>query len=874
MKKILFLLFITVTAYAQQPTPLMNAYIPGIAATQIIDNRPAQTRRLTYVSLACSGTGTWQAALSYSSSSSGSWTSYGASGIVNQDSTTAIAFGFKLVYPNYIRVLITGTATCNFSGFQNLFPSSSTSGTVTSVTVAGTGSQITATGTCSATDVVTCTFSIPSAFVLPGTINGLTLTTSSGTFTLTNGKTFTVLKTLTFEGTDGVTITFPSTSATVATLGLTNTFTGRQDASGAASTAPNKVGTSLPATCTVGDTFFKSDATISAVLYACTATDTWTQQSGITTGTVTSLTINGTANQISVSGTCTITTTGTCTILLPNSLVLPGTINGLTLTTTTGTFTLTNAKTFTVNNTLTIQATDGTTLVVPDPTGVTTGHCVSFTKSGSTLTLTDDGANCATGTVTTVTISGTANQITATGASCTAGTTVITCTLSIPSAFVLPGTINGLTLTTSTGTITIANGKTVTVSKTLTFDGTDGTTITFPASSATVATLGLTNTFTGRQDASGAASTAPAKVGTAPPGTCVVGDLFFDSNETAGANIYGCTATNTWTLESSGGTGNAAASGTATGCSTNTVVFTATSNTVQTLACTVVATNVTSSTLAGLTAGQTIYLTITQPGGGGSTFAATTGLTGDVAISAGPPAIGIGAAEVCVKEIYALTSTTARLVTMTCSASGTVVQLNSTNTFGASGTLDMSAAGVNAMVLPKNAGSTPSVEGVISEDTTNDNIESFLNGVAVTVPTMLDSALPTDGQCAIFNVASSRQRIGGTTCNLVPLTTGTSITMSGASRFYVCSSTCTITVPVPSQGVQYCVRNGNNVTTVITFAAIGSSAMYENTANTAYGTAGTGTLVSGGAVGDKICIVGLDSTHYQTWSYNGTWTVN
>jgi len=164
------------------------------------------------------------------------------------------------------------------------------------------------------------------------------------------------------------------------------------------------------------------------------------------------------------------------------------------------------------------------------------------------------------GTVTEVTISGTTNQITATG-DCVAETTVIACTLSIPSTLVLPGTVNGLTLTTSTGTLTIANGKTVTVSKTITFDGTDGTTITFPASSATVATLGLTNTFTGRQDASGAASTAPAKVGTSAPGTCVVGDLFFDSDSTAGSNVYGCTATNTWTLQ--GGAAGTTCSGTA-----------------------------------------------------------------------------------------------------------------------------------------------------------------------------------------------------------------------------------------------------------------------------------------------------------------------
>jgi hypothetical protein len=77
-----------------------------------------------------------------------------------------------------------------------------------------------------------------------------------------------------------------------------------------------------------------------------------------------------------------------------------------------------------------------------------------------------------------------------------------------------------------------------------------------------------------------------------------------------------------------------------------------------------------------------------------------------------------------------------------------------------------------------------------------------------------------------------------------------------------------------SQTLQYCVMNDDNVSTVITLSAIGSSARYENTARTAYGTAGTGTFVSGGAVGDMVCIVARDSTHYLTPTYKGTWTAN
>lgn len=193
------------------------------------------------------------------------------------------------------------------------------SGTVTSVVIAGTGNQITATGTCTVTTSGTCTFSLPSGLVLPGTINGITLTTSTGTITLTNGKTFSVLKTLTFDGTDGVTITFPASSATVATLGLTNTFTGRQDASGAASTAPSKVGTTPPATCTLGDQFFDSDATAGSNLFGCTATNTWTVQTGgaggapafsaVTPGTNTGALVIGSSGTLATSGTGSISAT-------------------------------------------------------------------------------------------------------------------------------------------------------------------------------------------------------------------------------------------------------------------------------------------------------------------------------------------------------------------------------------------------------------------------------------------------------------------------------------------------------------------------------------------------------------------------------------
>lgn len=50
-----------------------------------------------------------------------------------------------------------------------------------------------------------------------------------------------------------------------------------QDSSQAAVTKPFQVGTNLPATCTVGQAFFKTDAAAGQNLHLCTAADTWTQ---------------------------------------------------------------------------------------------------------------------------------------------------------------------------------------------------------------------------------------------------------------------------------------------------------------------------------------------------------------------------------------------------------------------------------------------------------------------------------------------------------------------------------------------------------------------------------------------------------------------
>ena len=148
-------------------------------------------------------------------------------------------------------------------------------------------------------------------------------------------------------------------------------------------------------------------------------------------------------------------------------------VNGLTITTSTGTLTITNGKTLSVSNTLTFTGTDSST--------------VAF-GAGGTVVYTSNhlGALAAT---TSAQLAGVLSNESGTGVAVFNDTpTLITPVLGVATAT----SINGLTITSSTGTLTITNGKTLAASNTLTFTGTDSTSFKFPATSNTVVTSSLT----------------------------------------------------------------------------------------------------------------------------------------------------------------------------------------------------------------------------------------------------------------------------------------------------------------------------------------------------------------------------------------------
>jgi len=110
----------------------------------------------------------------------------------------------------------------------------------------------------------------------------------------------------------------------------------------------------------------------------------------------------------------------------------------------------------------------------------------------------------------------------------------------------------------------------------------------------------------------------------------------------------------------------------------------------------------------------------------------------------------------------------------------------------------------------------------------------------------------------------------------VPLTvgSGTGNVFVAPNGYFICTASCTVTPPLPTAGVKFCIQNDVNTTGVITLGALGGSGAYGNQANTAYGTAGTGTLSSGGTATDSLCIEGRDTTKYVITYHVGTWTAS
>jgi len=146
-----------------------------------------------------------------------------------------------------------------------------------------------------------------------------------------------------------------------------------------------------------------------------------------------------------------------------------------------------------------------------------------------------------------------------------------------------------------------------------------------------------------------------------------------------------------------------------------------------------------------------------------------------------------------------------------------------------------------------------------------------------TYPNPTIASIPSGATATTQSCGDSSTKVATTAfvqCPTTILIGSGSLTITIPREYVICTNTCTVTVPVPAAGYEFCIMNDDGVSSVITLAAIGSSARYENTARSAYGTAGTGTFVSAGSIGDKVCLLGRDATHYLTPSFLGSWTAS
>jgi hypothetical protein len=167
-----------------------------------------------------------------------------------------------------------------------------------------------------------------------------------------------------------------------------------------------------------------------------------------------------------------------------------------------------------------------------------------------------------------------------------------------------------------------------------------------------------------------------------------------------------------------------------------------------------------------------------------------------------------------------------------------------------------------------------------------DGVPSFRAMVASDVPTLNQS---TSGTAA--GLSGTPNLPTGTTVNATPsagdnstkvattayvdapskLTSNSgAISVTGNRNYVICTAACQLTLPTPAAGIEICARKDNNTTGAITLVNA-SGVYYEKTDRTAYITVNH-KYVSGGAVTDQMCIVGVDSTHWQVWNSTGTWT--
>lgn len=216
----------------------------------------------------------------------------------------------------------------------------------------------------------------------------ITVPATSATLTIADGKTLTASNSLTMAGTDATTMTFPTTSATIARTDTGQTFTGSNTFSGTTTAIQTTNFTSTSTTITLG-----SNAAASTLGFGTGATTTGvTKAVNIGTGGLTGSTTNvvigsttGTNNTVTIngnSGSTAITLNGNTTVGNSASFQTTGTVS-LSSTTTTVAISIGSGAT-TTGNTATTNIGAGATA----SGGAKVVHIGDAGLAGSTTTIT------------------------------------------------------------------------------------------------------------------------------------------------------------------------------------------------------------------------------------------------------------------------------------------------------------------------------------------------------------------------------------------------------------------------------------------------------------------------------------------------------
>jgi hypothetical protein len=366
-------------------------------------------------------------------------------------------------------------------------------------------------------------------------------------------------------------------------------------------------------------------------------------------------------------------------------------------------------------------------------------------------------------------------------------------------------------------------------------------------------------------DFTNSGSTAPAKAGTSPsrPTACTQGQMYFATDVAAGQNLYFCTVTGApgvWTQMSGGGSGSG-----------------------------------TTAYISSLIAGPDLTRTITGGTHGFTTKALLVGVYDNAsprnAISAGwtvhPTTYDVGITFASPQSNYYVVinggigpagpaGPTGPAGSSAAGGAGAVQTSNGSSGLAdggctlVSGVINCVPAGgaAGSHAFPQGTANTPPVNSVGFQAPA-----SVPSAYLITLP-----SAPSTGYVKRTSASPSIESVGAIAAADVPATpvsiAATTHTVTAPREYFFCTTgaACSVTLPVPAAGYEFCVRSDNNVSTAITLAAR-ASIFYEKTDRTGWGSSG-GTLVSGAAVTNQICVVGHDATHYAIMSSVGTWTAN